>query len=357
MDFDASQAALSWFLERYKAGRLELKPPYQRRPVWAARQRCSLIDTILSGLPVPEIFIQRTTSPTGETTYAIVDGQQRIRTVLQFIGADLDEEGQQHNKFVLDKLDSDSDWRNAAFAVLTDETKARFFGFTFAVRYLDNATDGEVRDMFRRLNKFLTPLNAQELRNAIYTGPFIKLVERLADEEYWAENRMFSPASIRRMLDVQFVSELLIGVMHGPQGGGSKDVDEYYEQYEDYEDEFPGQSRAARQFRGTLKRLREIFPRIRESSRWSNRADFYSLFVALSALLRAGRLLKKKYGALRNKLEQLGEAVNTRLADEKVKVSPESVEYVRAVEKGVNDKARRARRHQVLLQAMGDLFD
>lgn len=195
------------------------------------------------GLPIPEIYIQSTTSPTGETNHAIVDGQQRIRAVLQFLGSETDPEELENNKFALDKLDPESTWRDVTFANLPDPEKKKLFSYVFAVRYLSTDSDDSVRDMFRRLNQFLTPLNSQELRNATYTGPFAQLALKLADDTYWAENKIVSAASIRRSGDVQFVSELIIGVLHGPQGGSPTVIDEYYRQYEDYEEDFPEERR------------------------------------------------------------------------------------------------------------------
>ena len=106
--------------------------------------------------------------------------------------------------------------------------------------------------MFDRLNRYLSPLKPQELRHSTYRGPFLKLAERLADDEYWAENKIVTTAAIRRMGDVEFVSELLIGVMHGPQGGSAAIIDEYYAEYEDYEDEFPQQRSTVKSFQKTL---------------------------------------------------------------------------------------------------------
>ena len=48
------------------------------------------------------------------------------------------------------------------------------------------------------LNKFTMPLKPQELRNATFHSAFAKLAESLADEEYWAVNRIVTPASIGR---------------------------------------------------------------------------------------------------------------------------------------------------------------
>jgi hypothetical protein len=307
------------------------------------------------GLPVPEVYVQQSTTPAGESTYALVDGQQRIRTVLQFVGAEIDPLEQEHNKFSLDKLEHDSPWKNITFADLDDDKKRKFFGYKFAVRYLNTDSDQEVRDMFERLNKYLSPLKAQELRNATYTGPFIKLCEALADKEYWAENRIVTPASIRRMMDIEFMSELLIGVMHGPQGGSARIIDEYYRIYEDYEDQFPDQQRTQKLFEETLKTVQTLLPDIK-STRWGNKTDFYTLFVALASLVRSSQPRQKSVKEVRRSLDRFAEQIDLRLANEDAKVPKAAVEYVRAVEKGANDKKRRADRQAALSEVIEVYF-
>jgi hypothetical protein len=355
MNYRSTEHPLSWFRDRYRENTLKIKPPYQRKPVWAARQKSYLVESILLNLPVPEIYIQQTTSPEGQTEYAIVDGQQRIRTVLQFIGSEVDPEAQEFNKFILDKLEDNSRWKNLSFAELEDEEKKTFYGYAFAVRYLNTEDDNEVRDMFRRLNRFLTPLKPQELRNATYMGPFIHLAEKLADSEYWAENRIVTPASIRRMGDVEFISELLIGVLHGPQGGSERVIDEYYKQYEDYEEEFPDQRRAQRLFDETLGAIQQILPEIKES-RWGNKTDFYTLFVALASLFKTHELPKANLAKLQHALVKFEREVDRRLANDDANVSKNAAEYVRAVEKGANDKKRRADRQEALLGVIREVF-
>ena len=354
MTFDSSVQTIAWIRDRYREGNLKIKPPFQRKPVWVARQKCYLIESILRGLPVPEIYIQQTTSPEGQTTYAVVDGQQRIRTVLQFVGSEEDPEEAVYNKFTLDKLDPSSVWANVSFAELTPDQKRTFYGYNLVVRYLNTDSDDEVRDMFRRLNKFLTPLKPQELRNAAYSGPFSVLVLQLADNEYWAENRIVTPAAIRRMNDVEYVSELMIGVLHGPQGGSAAIVDSYYQQYEDYEDLFPDQKRMQRVFDNTLQIIQTVLPDIK-GTRWSNKTDFYTLFVAVASILRSLRAsgpakVSYKSTTIRKALEAFAVDVDTRVGNEDASVSQNVIEYVRAVEKGANDKARRAERHRVVMQ-------
>jgi len=356
MQFHPSPQLISWFRDRYVAGDLIIKPPYQRRPVWARKQKCYLIESILLGFPVPELYVQVSTTPEGVSKYAIVDGQQRIRAILQFIGVESDPNELEFNQFVLDQLPLDSPWKDKRFADLSDSEKRGFFGYQLAVRSLVTDSESELREMFTRLNKYLTAAKPQELRNARFSGPFLRLVESLADDDYWLENRIVSAALVRRMGDFEFLSELVIGVLHGPQGGSSTVIDEYYRIYEDYEYEFPDQRRARKLFDQTLETIKGVFPAIKDVSRWGNKTDFYTLFVAFASLLRTSDIPKKNYKELAAALIKFAEQVNGRLGNEDARASENVVSYVRAVEKGANDKARRADRHEAILKVMTRYF-
>lgn len=356
MKFDSTSQSIGWFRDRYREGSLEIKPPYQRKPVWVGRQKSTLIESILLGLPVPEVYVQETVSTEDANEYAVVDGQQRIRTILQFIGVEEDPDEEEHNKFALENLPPESAFYMLTVDDLEDDQKRAFFQYKLAVRLLETESDDEVRDMFRRLNKFLTPLNAQELRNATYTGPFIRVANDLADDAYWVEQGIVTTASIRRMKDLELVSELLIGVIHGPQGGSASAVDAYYSQYEDYEDEFPGQRTAKRLFRTTRAAVEAVLPNLRET-RWSNLTDYYTLFVALARLLREGDLSEEKVEPLRDELLDFARQVGKRLADEEADVPGSVATYVRAMARGANDKARRGERHNALITEIAHCFD
>jgi len=123
VEYSPSLQDVSWFKNQYLNGALEIRPPYQRKPVWTPRQKCYLVETILKNLPIPEIYVQKTMTPEGKATYAIVDGQQRIRTVLQFIGVDNEKGEQASNQFALDKLPSHSPWKDSTFDDLSDSDK------------------------------------------------------------------------------------------------------------------------------------------------------------------------------------------------------------------------------------------
>ena len=346
--------SISWFQEQYKLGRLTLRPPFQRKPVWLQKQRSALIESILLDVPIPEVYVQVSQAEDGSEQFGVVDGQQRLRTILQFIGLERaeDQEGDDHNFFALDALPTGSPHRGILFADIIAEPRRQFYRYEICVRFLYTDSLAEVEDVFKRLNKFTMPLKAQELRNATFHGPFAKLSERLADDDYWAVNRIVSPAAIRRMTDIEMMSDLLIGLLHGPQGGSAKIIDGYYEQYEQYEDQFPEQDRVRKEFEATLHLIQRLFPEIAKTPRWGNRADFYTLFLALASFARTSQILRSKEKNVRHGLIQFAEGVSARLEKPSANASAEVRQYARAIEKGSNDKARRADRHEALLKTL-----
>ena len=308
-------------------------------------------------IPIPEVYVQVTQAENGSEEFGVVDGQQRLRTILQFVGIERDEdrEGEDNNRFALDVLQK-SPHKNKTCADVVGEDRKAFHRYEICVRSLYTDDIKEVEDVFKRLNKFTMPLKAQELRNATYHGPFAKLSEELANEEYWAVNRIVTPAAIRRMADIEMISDLLIALLHGPQGGSAKIIDQYYEQYEQFEDEFPEQSRVKKDFDTTLDSVQRLFPDITNVTRWGNRADFYSLFVAIATLLRSHDLLRSSEKIVREALLQFAEDVNQRLQKPSAKTSSVARKYARAIEKGSNDKARRTDRHEALVKLIEPLL-
>ena len=114
----ATNRKISWFLREEEADSLDLSPHFQRRPVWRPDQSAYLVDTILHGLPFPEIYIRCLTTSAGATTYQIVDGQQRIRAILDFIRGDLVVDGPEIAGWLVGKTFDD----------LSEDQKAAFLG-------------------------------------------------------------------------------------------------------------------------------------------------------------------------------------------------------------------------------------
>src|SRR5437764_220574 len=75
MDVSASNQKISWFRREEESETLDLTPQFQRRPVWTDEQSSYLIDTILSGLPIPEIYIRSSSTPKGKARYKVIERQ------------------------------------------------------------------------------------------------------------------------------------------------------------------------------------------------------------------------------------------------------------------------------------------
>jgi uncharacterized protein with ParB-like and HNH nuclease domain len=71
--------AVSWFYGEDQKKMLVLTPKYQRNPIWSIGQKCFLIDSIIFGCPIPQVYINIMTEGLAKekkTIYEVVDGQQ-----------------------------------------------------------------------------------------------------------------------------------------------------------------------------------------------------------------------------------------------------------------------------------------
>jgi uncharacterized protein with ParB-like and HNH nuclease domain len=218
---ETTTRTVSWFKKANSNNELQMKPPFQRNPVWTTPQKSYLIDSILNGFPIPELYMQQTVDEQGNEQHIVVDGQQRIRACLEFI----------EGVFPINEEETPS-WGNMAFDDLSESDKKKIYGYKFIVRVLPDIPDEEIRAIFQRINKNVVALNAQELRQATYWGPFIKAMQEVSNYAYWSASGIFTPLDIRRMLDVEFISELAIAVLHGHQNK-KETIDYYYRQYEE----------------------------------------------------------------------------------------------------------------------------
>src|SRR5690348_12320308 len=75
---------ITWFLDLDSKKQLELNPPYQRRSVWPTKDRRYFLDTIFQNFPSPAVFLHKIVDDSGKSTYQVVDGKQRLETILLF---------------------------------------------------------------------------------------------------------------------------------------------------------------------------------------------------------------------------------------------------------------------------------
>lgn len=332
---------IAWFKQAADNNQLEMRPAFQRNNVWLAKEKSYLIDTILNGYPIPEIYMQESIDEDGTTRYIVVDGQQRLTAVLDFMA----------NSFSIDEKQSPA-FLGARFADLTTDQRRSFFQYNFVVRILPQVGDSLLREIFQRLNRNVAALNQQELRQATYTGEFINLINELSDLEEFDKIGIFTANDRRRMLDAEFVSELAIAYLNGLQNKKTT-LESYYQYYSEHEEELHDLKDS---FKLILKEITHSLPSIRDT-RWSKKTDFYTLFLILGENIDKLPLSSDKRELLNAKLVQFGDEVSEclRVDSDKEKIRLVVKDYAAAVRASSDLSCRRTRR-DVLYTELKDVF-
>lgn len=153
---------------------LNLRPEYQRRLVWDVRKKSLFIESLLLNIPIPPIFLYEAEL----NRYEVMDGQQRLNAVIDFYD----------NAFGLHGLDTWSEINTMTYRQLPETLKRGLDRRRLSATVIliertsqDQPKHSDVRKIvFERLNTGGQNLNHQEIRNAIFGGPFNDLLIRLA---------------------------------------------------------------------------------------------------------------------------------------------------------------------------------
>ncbi len=175
LKIDRMQFSIYELKRRYDRGAIRLDPDFQRNYVWKSKQKSELIESIIMGIPLPLIYLAETM----EGNLVIVDGRQRLTTFFDYLD----------NKFALKGLNILPQLNGCKFQDLESNEDMRKFAasiedFQLIMQVIKYPTPDRVRfDIFDRVNRGGTPLNNQEMRNALYQGRSTKLLNRLAERE------------------------------------------------------------------------------------------------------------------------------------------------------------------------------
>ncbi|MHB8882317.1 MAG: GmrSD restriction endonuclease domain-containing protein [Thermodesulfovibrionales bacterium] len=273
---------------------LEVRPEYQRHSVWTHAAKIMLIDSILRDIPMPKIYIHVKITPKGKTIRSVIDGQQRILAILEFISDPEfklvepyrgDYEGWAYNDFVGKKIEN----------VILD--------YLIDINEIYTDSDKFIREIYSRVNKYTVPLNSQELRRADFPGDFLTVSEQLSSLEFFDEAKMFTAADRRRMRDVEFISELLAALMKGPQDK-KESLDSFYLSLAKWKKD--DKEKLILRFKAAIADIQKILPLDNEvvlqgiilkpfkKTRFRQKADFYSLLIALDELRSEGHSIENK---------------------------------------------------------------
>ncbi len=286
-----------------ESGRLELQPDFQRNEVWTRAAQIMLIDTIIKNIPMPKIYMKSYIKD--QRTYRVViDGQQRLTAILAFI----------NNEFPL-VSPYEGDFKNSYYRDLPSEMQDNIIGYLIDMNELFNPTDDEVRDLYARVNKYTVQLNKQELRKADYAGDFIKLAEEISVNDFFDDIKIFTPYQRRRMLDVEYIEELLSILLEGIQDK-KEQLDSLCEKYTVMGEKYVEIQNMFTNIIYDFKKIfSEEFPM--SKTRFNQKSDFYSLFACVYNLKSAGKTLDEdKIPQLRKQLETLTQKIGPQAEEE-----------------------------------------
>lgn len=238
---NSTKLTISEFYDNYSSQKYNFDASYQRKSdVWSEDKKSFLIDSILKNYPIPAIFMRPIVDDNGRTKYDVIDGKQRLQSIISFIKGNipltsyfdednfLDEKNKGPAEIIAGKY-----FEEIKQEKIASEYIKQFWTYTLQVEYLYEENIDLVSSVFDRLNRNGEPLNRQELRNAKYANTSImKYIQRLADNQYWKDK--LSRLKFERMEDEEFISELLFLILDKQVLDSKPDtLDEKYDQYKD----------------------------------------------------------------------------------------------------------------------------
>jgi hypothetical protein len=257
------------FLQWRNAGTLEIAPKFQRREVWKTGQKSFLIDTLLRGMPVPPLYLRnRFETVKRSVLREVVDGQQRLRSVLGYIDGE----------FALART-LDAPYAGKEFSDLTDGQRTAILSYRFICETFDGISDREVLEVFQRLNTHSVPLSKQELRNGRFFGRFKQCCYNLAHQhlEFWRRYHIFTEAKIARMLEVELTSELIIAQLMGMQDKKNS-IDAVYDEYDN---EFREREACEHRFSSVIDQITASLGDVLANCAFRRPPFFYTLFCVV----------------------------------------------------------------------------
>lgn len=153
-------------------GRLDIRPPYQREFVYDEKKRAAVIATVRKDFPL-NIMYWATRDKDADVPFEVMDGQQRTISICQYVNGDFSFESQ-------------------FFHNLTSDEQRQILDYKLMV-YICSGNDKEKLNWFETVNIAGERLTKQELRNAVYAGPFIGDAKRYFSKSNCAAYNMGNP--------------------------------------------------------------------------------------------------------------------------------------------------------------------
>lgn len=170
---DSVSMSITELSNLYREGILVIRPEFQRLFRWSSEQKSRLVESILLGIPLPSLFV----SQSQDGKWELVDGLQRVSTILQLQGLLPGLKGTSPQPFVLQAtkflphLENHSWTGHGNTTALTEAQKLDIRLSRLDIRVIKRSSDPKAKyDLFQRLNSFGSALTAQEIRSAMMAG-------------------------------------------------------------------------------------------------------------------------------------------------------------------------------------------
>jgi uncharacterized protein with ParB-like and HNH nuclease domain len=170
---DQSDPEIDSLLGKYKRGKLNVQPSYQRLFVWDTGKSSRLIESALLDIPLPVIYLSE--DATGKEN--VIDGQQRLTSFFAFIDGKFPD----GTDFRLNKLKVFTEYNGLRYSQLPEHIQDKIRYYKLRTIIFRKESDKDLQfEIFERLNTGSVSLNDQELRNCVYRGKFNDLLKELS---------------------------------------------------------------------------------------------------------------------------------------------------------------------------------
>lgn len=185
-------------MERLEYDEIELQPDFQRNGnLWSLKNQSRLIESLMLKIPLPAFYFDAT----DEESWKVIDGQQRLTAFKNFLI------GEKKEKFT--ELQYLTEFNGLTFDELPRQYIRRIKEASVIAYTVEKGTPVEVVfNIFQRINTGGEPLNAQEIRHALYSGKSTELTKKLAESKEFLEATGYA-ISPKRMLDREYVNRYL----------------------------------------------------------------------------------------------------------------------------------------------------
>ena len=263
-DLSVRNESIQRIFNFYKNNLLNVNRRYQRKLIWTIEEKQRFIDSLIKNLPVPLILLAATEN-SGQTSYEIIDGMQRLNAINSFIEGEFTYDGKYFdlNTLVESKSLLDEGILIQKEPILERKICENFSSYILPISIYAFNDENKIDEVFIRINSYGRHLSRQELRAAGTLESFGNLVRLVSseirtdvshsdvlnlrqmkeisitntgldyginvEELFWVKNNIITKENVRESKDEEIIADLLSAIAF-PQipGTSSKILDEYY---------------------------------------------------------------------------------------------------------------------------------